>query len=55
MKRFTCEELEHEDSEGPVIGADVVTAIQNHLRSHVLGSAAEGPRLASLLEANNAN
>lgn len=43
--RRACQQLEHEDAQGPVIGADVVALVQDHLGRHVFGRAAKGPRL----------
>ena len=45
--KFTCEELKHQDSEGPVVSADVVALVEDHLRGDVLGGAAEGPGLTA--------
>lgn len=42
------EELEHEDPQGPVVGRDVVTPVQDDLGSDILGGAAERPRLAAV-------
>ena len=44
--QLTSEELEHEDSERPVVGADVVALVQDDLGGDVLRGAAEGPGLA---------
>jgi len=46
----TGEEFEHEDSEGPVVSADVVTLVQDDLGGNVLGGAAEGPSLSANLK-----
>ena len=48
--RGARQQLEHEDAERPVVGADVVALVQDDLRSHVLWRPAEGPRLAPHLE-----
>jgi hypothetical protein len=48
--RRAGEQLEHEDTEGPVVGGDVVPLVEDHLRGHVLGRAAEGPRLPPNLD-----
>ena len=48
--RRAGEQLEHEHAEGPVVGADVVPLVQDHLGRHVLGGAAESPRLATHLQ-----
>ena len=46
----SCEELEHEDPEGPVVGGDVMALVEDDFGSHVLWSATECPRLSSNLE-----
>ena len=48
--RSAGEELKHEDAQGPIVGADVVAFVENHLGSDVLGGAAKGPRLAAGLQ-----
>ena len=45
--RRACEQLEHEDAEGPVVGADVVALVQDHLGCHILRGAAESPCFAA--------
>jgi hypothetical protein len=46
----TCEQFKHEYSERPVVGADVVALVQDDFGRHVLGRAAERPRLATDLQ-----
>jgi len=46
----TCEELKHENTKRPVVGADVVTPVQDHLGGDVFRGATEGPSLATMLE-----
>jgi len=50
MTWHTCEQFKHEHTERPVVGADIVASVKDHLRSHVFGSTTESPRLASLLQ-----
>lgn len=54
MKKYfhlrSREQLKHEYAEGPVIGADVVSLVEDDLGSNVLGSSAESPRLPANLE-----
>lgn len=38
------QQLEHQHSEGPVIGTDVVATVQDHLRGHVFWARGEGER-----------
>ncbi len=45
----TCEQLEHEHTQGPIVCADVVAFVENDLRGHVLGGAAESPSLTANL------
>ena len=45
------EQLKHEDAQTPVVCRDVVTFVQDDLRSHVLRGAAECPRLTSVTHA----
>lgn len=44
------EELVKEDAHRPVVDRSVVALVQDDLRRHVLGGAAEGPRLAAHAE-----
>lgn len=45
------EELEHEHTQRPVVGADVMALVEDHFGRHVLGRAAKSPRLPTgLLE-----
>ena len=41
------QELEHENSQRPIVCADVVSLVEDDLWSHVLGSAAKRPRLSA--------
>lgn len=38
------QQLEHENAQRPVVGANVVPFVQNHFGGHVFGSAAKRPR-----------
>ena len=49
-RRSAGEQLKHEHAEGPVVGADVVPLVQDHLGRHVLRGAAESPRFATHLK-----
>ena len=53
FRTVTGEEFKHEDSEGPVVGADVVTLVQDDLGGNVLGGAAESPSLSANLKSGN--
>ena len=53
FRTVTGEEFKHEDSEGPVVGADVVTLVQDDLGGNVLGGAAESPSLSANLISGN--
>ena len=42
---LSSEQFEHEDSDRPIVGGEVVTFIEDDLRGNVLGGATECPRL----------
>ena len=48
--RGPSEQLEHQDSEGPVVGRDVVALVEDHLGRHVLRGPAERPGFPSNLK-----
>ena len=48
--RGSSQQLEHQDSEGPIVGGDVVTLIEDDLGCDVLGSPTECPGLPSHLK-----